>query len=256
MADREIVGFDDVSFSYNGYPAVEHVTFSISDGNFVSMVGPNGGGKTTLVKLILGLLRPTQGTVRLFGGSPEENRHRTGYLPQHARLDPQFPATVMDVALMGRLGLGNAFGPYGREDKEAAKAALEKVGLKDFGNRRFSALSGGQRQRLLIARALASDPDLLLMDEPTAHLDRAVEGEFHELLSELNKRMTIVVVSHDQAFVSEFVEKVICVKGRVMIHSTSEITGQVINDMYGSPRRMVRHDDGGDSEAIRQCFSS
>ena len=256
MANQEIVGFDDVSFSYNGHPAVEHVTFSVAHGDFVSMVGPNGGGKTTLVKLILGLLRPTKGTVRLFGAPPEETRHRAGYLPQHARLDPQFPATVMDVALMGRLGLGSAFGPYGTEDKEAAKAALERVGLKDFENRRFSELSGGQRQRLLIARALACDPELLLMDEPTAHLDHAVEGQFHELLSELNKRMTILVVSHDLAFVSEFVEKVICVKGQVRMHSTSEVTGQVINDMYGSPRRMVRHNGGERSEAIQQCFSS
>ncbi|MEW6137658.1 MAG: ABC transporter ATP-binding protein [Thermodesulfobacteriota bacterium] len=256
MADSPVVEFEDVSFSYDGYPVLEEATFSVRHGEFVSIVGPNGGGKTTLVKLMLGLLRPSQGRVRLFGGPPEENRSRTGYLPQHARLDPQFPATVMDVALMGRLGNSGFFGKYSRQDKQAALASLEQVGLKDLKSRRFSDLSGGQRQRLLIARALASDPELLIMDEPTAHLDRAVEGEFHELLREFNKRMTIVVVSHDLGFVSEFVEKVVCVKVRVMMHSTSDITGQIINDMYGSPRKLVRHNSGGETKAIHQCFSS
>jgi zinc transport system ATP-binding protein len=161
----------------------------------------------------------------------------------------------MDVVLMGRLGHGWNIGPYSRRDKEAAQAVLELVGLKNWAIRPFSSLSGGQRQRLLIARALACDPELLLMDEPTAHLDLVGEGEFYELLKALNERMTIVLVSHDLGFVSALVRSVVCVKRQVMMHATSDITGEVINEMYGSPMKMVRH-DRGDSGVIQKCLSS
>ena len=118
-------------FSYDGYPVLEDVNLSIPHGDFVSVVGPNGGGKTTLLKLMLGLLRPSRGEVQVFGLNPEKARPRIGYMPQHAQLDPQFPATVMDVALMGRLGHGRPFGPYSQKDKEAVATALDQVGLRD-----------------------------------------------------------------------------------------------------------------------------
>ncbi|MBI5571171.1 MAG: ABC transporter ATP-binding protein [Desulfomonile tiedjei] len=231
----------DISFSYDGDPVLEDVNLSIPHGDFVSMVGPNGGGKTTLLKLMLGLLRPSRGEVRMFGGPPEAARPRVGYMPQYTQLDPQFPATVMDVALMGRLGHGKPFGRYSRQDREIVARALDQVGLCDVFRKPFSSISGGQRQRLFIARALACEPDLLLLDEPTANLDVVMGGDLYELLRTLNETLTVVTVSHDIGFVSTVVKSVVCVKRRVFMHPTSEITGEMINALYGSPVRMVRH---------------
>jgi zinc transport system ATP-binding protein len=152
----------------------------------------------------------------------------------------------MDVALMGRLGHGSLFGPYSKKDKEIAAAVLDLVGLSDVRKKSFAAISGGQRQRLFIARALACEPELLLLDEPTANLDVVMEGDLYELLQRLNERLTIIMVSHDVGFVSSFVKSVICVKKKVLMHPTSEITGSIINEIYGSPMKMIRH-NGGES---------
>ena len=168
------------------------------------IVGPNGGGKTTLVKLILGLLRPQRGEVRVFGQPPHRARLRVGYMPQHVQHDPQFPVTVMDIVLMGRLGQG-VLGWPGRADRRAAIDALAQVGMEEFRRRPFADLSGGQRQRVLIARALCCKPDLLLLDEPTSNVDSLVEARLLDLLRDLNRQMTIVMVSHDLGFVSGLV---------------------------------------------------
>jgi len=196
-----VIRCEGLSFAYNGDSVLTDVTFSVAARDFVSVVGPNGGGKTTLLRLILGLLTPTRGTVRVFGRPPSEVRRRIGYMPQRAELDPQFPVRALDVVLMGRLGNGRV-GPFSRADKAKAMAALHEVGLTAHARRPLAALSGGQRQRVLIARALACDPELLLMDEPTANLDPLVQDEMHELLHELNRRLTIVLVSHDVGFVT------------------------------------------------------
>jgi zinc transport system ATP-binding protein len=243
--DPSAIVIKGLSFSYDGHPVLEDVNVTIPQGDFVSIVGPNGGGKTTLLKLVVGLIRPVQGEIRVLGVSPEEARPRIGYMPQHSQLDPQFPATVADVALMGRLGHGKAFGPYSRKDKEVVDGILDQVGLSSLRSKAFSSLSGGQRQRLFLARALACEPELLLLDEPTANLDLVMEGDLYELLETLNQRMTVVMVSHDLGFVSRVVKNVVCVKRKVLVHSTSEISGKIINDIYGSPMRIVRHDGEG-----------
>jgi zinc transport system ATP-binding protein len=243
--DTPAIVVKDLWFAYDGHPVLEDVNLSIPQGDFVSVVGPNGGGKTTLLKLMLGLLRPSRGEVRVFGATPEEARPRIGYMPQHAQLDPQFPATVMDVALMGRLGHGRSFGPYSKKDKEIVSKALDQVGLCNVLKKPFASISGGQRQRLFVARALACEPDLLLLDEPTANLDMVMEGDLYELLQTLNQRLTVIMVSHDLGFVSEVVKSVVCVKRKVLRHPTSEITGEIINEIYGSPMRIVRHNGKG-----------
>lgn len=243
--DVSAIVINGLWFSYDSHPVLEDVNLSIPQGDFVSVVGPNGGGKTTLLKLMLGLLRPSRGEVQVFGATPEEARPRIGYMPQHSQLDPQFPATVMDVALIGRLGHGKRYGFYSRQDKEIVAEALQQVGLYSLRKKAFSLISGGQRQRLLIARALACAPDLLLLDEPAANLDVVMEGDLYELLQTLNQKLTVVMVSHDLGFVSRVVKSVICVKRKVLMHPTSEITGEIINDIYGSPMRMVRHNGEG-----------
>ncbi len=246
MADEPVILLRGVSFAYERAWVLEDVNLAVGGRESICIVGPNGGGKTTLVKLILGLLRPNSGEVRVFGLPPERARLRIGYMPQYVRHDPRFPVTVMDVVLMGRLGRGGlrrALGWYARPDRRAALDALHQVGMEAAARRPFAALSGGQRQRVLIARALCCQPELLLLDEPTANVDTLVEARLFEILRELNRRMTVVVVSHDLGFVSSLVERVICVNRRVFIHPTSQITGEVIRDLYGGEVRMVQHAD-------------
>lgn len=164
MSADPAIEISGLSFGFDSLLVLEKVDLTIPKGDFVSMVGPNGGGKTTLLRLILGLLRPERGTVRVFGKPPAEARRLIGYMPQYAHLDPRFPVRVLDVALMGCLG--RHLGPFSRADRARAREALGEVGLADYAKRSFSALSGGQRQRVLIARALACEPRLLLLDEP------------------------------------------------------------------------------------------
>jgi len=242
VADEAIIQFDNVTFAYNGRLALERVNLLVTANEYVWIVGPNGGGKTTLIKLLLGLLTPTSGKVRVFGKSPAAVRTRIGYMPQHARLDPKFPVTVLDVAMMGRLSAGVRLGRYSADDRRAALLALDQVGLADHGRRSLAELSGGEQRRLLIARALASEPELLVLDEPMANLDIRVERDLNQLLRRLNGYLTIVMVSHDPAFVSEFVERVVCVNRHAHVHPTSEMSGRFIDELYETPRRVVRHD--------------
>jgi len=242
VPEEPVIDLKGVSFAYDGPPVLEDVTFQVRARDFLSIVGPNAGGKTTLIKLILGLLQPTRGSIRLFGEPPAKGRRRVGYMPQQAALSIHFPVTVIEVVLMGRLTAGRNPVFYRRADRAAGAEALARMGLADLKDRPFSALSGGQRQRTLIARALVSAPDLLLLDEPTANVDAARETEFYELLERLSADITIVLVTHDLGFVSRYVRSVACVNRRVLVHPTSDITGEMINQLYGSDVRMIRHD--------------
>lgn len=239
-AEAPAVTLDGVTFGYGAEPVLHDADVCVHRGEFVCIVGPNGGGKTTLVRLMLGLLMPQQGTVRLFGDQPARARRRIGYMPQYANLDPKFPISTRDVVLMGRLGSG--WGPFGKRDGERADAALADVDLADRADVPFAALSGGQQRRALIARALACEPELLLLDEPTANLDVKVQEELYELLHRLSERMTVVMVSHDVGFVSERVRRVICVNRDVHTHPTSELTVDSISRLFGYNVRVIRHD--------------
>jgi len=237
-----VVRFEDVEFSFGERPLLSDVSYSICSKDFVSIVGANGSGKTTLLKLMLGLLQPTRGKVTVFSKPPHLIRHRIGYVPQFARYDSSFPIHVIDVVLMGRLCRHKPWGRYHAVDHRAAENALRDVDLVHMAQHPFSDLSGGQRQRVLIARALAGNPDMLLLDEATANLDLEAEQRLLAKLEQLNERLTIVMVSHDLGFVTRHVKSVLCVKGTCSIHPTSEVTGELINAMYGTNMRMVRHD--------------
>jgi zinc transport system ATP-binding protein len=242
MTEKTVVDFEQVTFSYDGKPALENATFNIEEKEFAAIIGPNGGGKTTMLKLILGLLEAQSGTVRVFGGSPVSARRRVGYTPQHPIFDDDFPVTVTDVVRQARLGDGVRLGPYSAADRNAADSCLEAVNLAGLRNRPFSTLSVGQRQKALVARALACEPDLLLLDEPAANLDPSGANELYELLHDLNRDLTVVVVSHDVGFVSKHVEKVVCVNRRVALHPASDVKGEIAAMLYSDMEvRIVDH---------------
>ncbi len=234
------INFGNVSFKYGSLPVLENADFTINQGDFISILGPNGGGKTTLAKLILGLHDPDSGRIAVNGKTPRQMRDKIGYVPQYSLFDPNLPVSVKDVVLMGRIR--NFFVGYSRRDKDYAAKAMESVGIGDLSTTSFSALSGGQRQRVLIARALATEPEILLLDEPTANVDAAIEYKMSAMLKELKKKMTVLLITHDLGFVSELVDKVVCVNRRVHIHPTSGITEEHIRELYNENMKIVRHD--------------
>ncbi|MBU0681683.1 MAG: metal ABC transporter ATP-binding protein [Proteobacteria bacterium] len=236
-----ILNFDNVTFAIDGIEVLSDVSFSAQSHESICVVGPNGGGKSTLLKLALGLLEPSRGTITVLGTDPIKARRKVGYMPQYLQYDQRFPVSVLDVALMGRLS-SHRFGFYSKQDKVITMQALDEMGVANLAKRHFGALSGGQRQRVLIARALACEPELLLLDEPTANVDPSVENQFVEILHQLAAKITVVTVTHDLGFVSQLVDRVICVNRFVKIHPTSEITGEIIQDIYGGDLKMVRHD--------------
>jgi zinc transport system ATP-binding protein len=240
-----VIEFRGVSFRYDGPSILEAVDLSIEKREFLGVVGPNGGGKTTLLKLALGLLEPTEGKVLVMGQHPAEGRRAIGYVPQFAAFRRDFPITVEETVLLGRLGIAPRIGGYGHQDREAARRAMAEMEVLDLRRRPLTALSGGELQRVLIARALVSEPEILLLDEPTANVDLRLEMDIFELLKDVNRWATIVVVSHDIGFISRYVTRVACLNRTLICHTTSEITGKVIEELYGRPVRMVRHTSSG-----------
>lgn len=239
------IEFDSVDFSYDGPTVLQEASFSIAEGDFVSIVGPNGGGKSTLLKLMLGLLQPRKGTVWIFGQPPKFSCTQIGYTPQFLTVDFSFPISVFDVVLMGRLQPGWRFSSlwYSSEDRKAAQKAIETMQLADYADVSFANLSGGQRQRVLIARAICGNPKILLLDEPTNNIDATSEQVLSQILNNLNRSMTIILVSHDVGFVSQCVKNVICVNRTVAVHTTSELNAGTIQDLYGrNDMKMVLHD--------------
>ncbi|MBU4260539.1 MAG: ABC transporter ATP-binding protein [Proteobacteria bacterium] len=238
---KTVIDVQNMSFSFGSLSVLEDVTFSIKEREMIGVIGPNGGGKTTLLRLMLGLLKPDKGSITVLGNSPKNSSHRIGYVPQQRLFDPLFPVSVLDVVMMGRVGKSWG-GPFSKNDRELAAQALRDVDLYHQHQTAFADLSGGQRQRTLIARALASSAELLFFDEPTANVDSFAEQNIYNLLSKLNEKLTIIVVSHDVGFVSKYVGSVVCVNRLVHIHPTSEIDGKNIQDIYGADLAMVRHD--------------
>jgi len=236
-----VIEIDDVSFAYAGVPVLEHISLEIPEQQFLGIVGPNAGGKSTLLKIILGLLKPQRGSIKVLGKSPKKARSDLGYVPQYPAFARDFPVTVEQVVLMGRLGQGRIIGGYSRNDKAVCQRVMQETEVINLSQRRIDRLSGGQLQRVLVARALACEPRILLLDEPTANIDMRVENELFDLLKILNKRMTILVVSHDIAFISGYVQRVACLNRTLICHHTENIDGQVIQDLYDGDVRMVAH---------------
>lgn len=234
----------ELSFSYGGALVLEQVDLSLTRGEFVGLVGPNAGGKSTLLRLILGLLEPQSGSIRVLGRAPRQAARRIGYVPQFPSFARDFPISVEQVVSMGRIGLGSMLGWGRRADRDAARQALLEVEGLELASRRIGTLSGGQLQRVLLARALVGEPELLILDEPTANIDQRSEGDIFDLLAELNQRLTILVVSHDVAFISAYVHRVACLNRTMTCHRTDAVDAQTIHQLYGGEVRRVAHDHG------------
>lgn len=241
MTSKEVVRLEDVSAHYDGVPVLEGVNLSIYQDDFLGIIGPNGGGKTTLLKVILGLVEPGRGRVSVFGDTPEKGRKHIGYVSQHSLFDRNFPASVWDVVMMGRLGKTGPFRNYTKQDREATLRALEAMEILDHRDQQIGKLSGGQQQRAFIARALVTEPELLLLDEPTASVDTPLQTDFYELLGKLKERMAIVLVSHDISTISIYVDKIACLNRELYYHSSKELAAEDLEAAYRCPVEMIAH---------------
>lgn len=238
MLQHPLITFDQVSFSYSNTPVLKEVSFHVYPGEFIGMIGPNGGGKTTLLKLILGFLKPAKGKVYVFGQNAVSHSaysNRLAYVPQSGRFDRDFPISVEEVVLSGLISHLPWYGRFRAADRQAAKEALERTRLSHLAEHPFGTLSGGQAQRVLIARALVSKPELLLLDEPTASVDSQAEADIYALLNQLKGQMTILMVTHDLGVAIDQVERVLCVQGSVISLKPEEVCKHFAFGLYHMP---------------------
>jgi zinc transport system ATP-binding protein len=242
-----IIQLESIYVAFQDLLALEDVSLSVSPGVFLAIIGPNGAGKTTLLKVILGLVHPMTGAVRVFGKAPWElnnERRRIGYVPQVQSVDINFPVRASETVLMGRYGRIGLLRRPSSNDRAAVDRAMDRVGIANLTDRSLARLSGGQRQRVFLARALANDPDLLLLDEPTTGVDVAATESLYELLRGLHDDgITILVVSHDVGVVASYVDGVACVNRRLVAHGKpDEVLGsEELAQMYGCEAMFFHH---------------
>ncbi len=213
-----VITIKNLNFSYNKEPVLEEINLNVEEGDFLAIIGPNGGGKSTLLKTILGIETPKSGSIEVLGGKPEKNLSKIGYVPQNTNINTDFPIQVIEVVMMGHVGHKRPLFGYKKEEIACAMGVLAQVGMQEFANAKIGSLSGGQRQRVMIARALCAHPKILLLDEPTASIDVAGQKQIYDLLKELNSYITVIVVSHDISVILSYANKVAYINKRVTFH--------------------------------------
>ncbi|MBS0010095.1 MAG: ABC transporter ATP-binding protein [Bacteroidales bacterium] len=230
----------NISASYNGSPVLENVNLKIREGDFIGVIGPNGGGKTTLLKVILGLLKPAAGEI-IFN-SERIRRNEIGYLPQMPEGDTGFPVSVKDVVLSGLMIIKGTDARMNKEDRAKADMVLKDMDILHLRNRSLKDLSGGELQRVYLCRALIGEPKLLLLDEPGNFVDTSFEQGFYDKLKELNKTVTVMMVSHDVGTISAFVKSFACVNRKLHYHDSGRITTAQLK-AYDCPIQLIAHGD-------------
>jgi len=239
--EKEIVSIEDVWVSYGTHIVLKKIDLKVYEKDFLGIIGPNGGGKTTLLKAILGILKPSRGQVRIYGKDVRESRKYIGYVPQRKDIPHNFPITVFEVVRLGRYakrGIGRRFN---QEDDEATISALKSVDMDGYKDAEISNLSGGQQQRVFIARALVNEPKLLLLDEPNIGIDVSVQRDFYSLLNRLNESMTILMISHDVTAISSYVKTIACLNKELHYHGTKEIRKEDFEKVYQCPVEIIAH---------------
>ncbi|MDK2982252.1 MAG: zinc transport system ATP-binding protein [Chloroflexota bacterium] len=236
-----VIEIENVWVSYDTQTVLEDISLTVYESDFIGLIGPNGGGKTTLLKALLGLLKPSRGSIRIMGKSVAEGRCHIGYVPQYIEFDRQFPIRVWEVVQMGLLGCRKPFTRLSAAERDVIDYALEQVDMADLSQRTIGELSGGQRQRVYIARALTSNPQILLLDEPTANVDPQVSGTIYDLLQRINQTATIVMVSHDMNAVSSYVKTIGCLNRRLHYHGSKEVTQDMMEAIYECPIDLIAH---------------
>jgi len=238
---KKLIELRNISAGYNGEMIIDKVNLDINEKDFIGIIGPNGGGKTTLLKVILGLLKPRSGKISyFFGNSNIEFRKHMGYLPQHISFDSDFPISVKEVVLSGLISGKNMFKRMSRKDHQKAEAIIEKNGLKKFAGTPVGELSGGQMQRVFLSRAMISSPQLLILDEPDTFVDNRFEHELYSTLKELNEELAILLVSHDVGTISTYVKTIACVNKTLHYHPSNEITAEQLK-VYNCPIDIITH---------------
>lgn len=239
---EKILSIESVSAGYDDEIVIKDVNLEVSRNDFIGVIGPNGGGKTTLLKTILGLVEPVKGSINFFRNGKKANQILIGYLPQMNQIDKKFPITVIDVVLSGLMSKESMFSRYGREQKLKAYETLDKMGILELKKKPIGELSGGQLQRVFLSRAIISSPALLLLDEPSTYVDSKFEIDFHEILNELNKEMAILIVSHDVGTITWYVKTIACVNRLLHYHPSNIITEQQLAS-YNCPIQIITHGD-------------
>lgn len=242
--------------AYDENIVLDDVRLDVEIGDYLGIIGPNGGGKSTLLKAIMGLIEVRSGEISILGTSIREGRNQIGYVPQSAEFDRSFPINVVQVVLTGMLSKKlQAFRRYSEQEKEHALSLLDNVGIRHLAQNHISALSGGEFQKMLIARALASDPKILLLDEPTASVDASSRAQIYDLLDKLNDTVTIILVTHDLLAVSSRVRRLACLNSKLIYHGEPELNEDIVSNLYGCPVDLIAHgvphrvlkEHGGDS---------
>ncbi|TVR73076.1 MAG: ATP-binding cassette domain-containing protein [Marinilabiliales bacterium] len=238
----KIVELKNVSAGYTGEVILREVNLVVNDHDFIGIIGPNGGGKTTLLKVVLGLIRPYKGSVTFFNGRESSHGNIIGYLPQINLIDTRFPISVTDVVLSGLMSKEGILGRYSGKQKKLALETLEKMGIHNLRDKTVGELSGGQLQRVYLCRAIISSPRLLMLDEPSTFVDTKFETDFYEILKELNDDMAIIVVSHDVGTITWYVKTIACVNRDLHYHPHSTITQEQLA-AYNCPIQIITHGD-------------
>ena len=243
MISDPVIEIRNLWVSFQTQVILEDISLIVRKGDFFAIIGPNGAGKTTLIKALLGLIPVNRGEIVLFSQPADSGgRTRIGYVPQYQAFDFQFPITVMEMVLTGRIGRKNSLiSRYSSSDYEAADRALSRISATTLRNRPIADLSGGERQRVLIARALAGEPEVLILDEPTVYVDTPTEEQFYELLVSLSREITIVLITHDIGVVSRHVNRVACLNRRLFQHESDQLTAEMISRTYGCPVDLITH---------------
>ncbi len=236
----KILELKSVYAGYNDEVILKDISLEIFDDDFIGIIGPNGGGKTTLLNVILGLLKPFKGSLAFYDDHHHERNNKIGYLPQINKIDKKFPITVNEVVLSGLIYGTGILGRYSKQQIKKAEETLKRIGICDLRKLTIGELSGGQIQKVLLARAIVSSPRLLILDEPNTFVDNQFEGELYEILKDLNKDMAIIIVSHDVGTISSYIKTIACVNRDLHYHNSNKISQEQLAT-YNCPIKLITH---------------